>query len=151
MSGTTPGVVTFDYGKWAARYPELASSVGEPLAQAYFDNDVPVLFDNSPTSPVQDLTKRAALLNMIVAHVAALNAPLGGQAATPLVGRISSATEGSVTVQAEMAPPSERNAYWMQTKYGAAFWQATASLRLFQHVPAPQPVFDPRLPFTWRP
>ena len=149
MSGSTPGVVVFDYAGWSARYPELAAWVGQPLAQAYFDNDVAVLFDNSAASPVQDLTKRAALLNMIVAHVAALNAPLGGQASSPLVGRINSATEGSVSVQAEMAPPSNTSAYWMQTKYGAAFWQATASMRTFQHVAGPQPIFDPRQPFTW--
>jgi hypothetical protein len=120
------------------------------LAQAYFDQDCPLYLDNTASSPVPDLTKRAALLNLIVAHIAALNAPqANGQSASPLVGRISSATEGSVTVQAEMGPPSGTSAWWMQTKYGASFWQATASMRTMQYVPGRQPVFDPIGRFYW--
>ena len=33
-NGATPGVVTFDYAVWAARFPSLAANVEEPLADA---------------------------------------------------------------------------------------------------------------------
>jgi hypothetical protein len=149
MSGTT-GSVVFDYAAWSARFPELAPRVSQSLAQAYFDQDCPLYLDNTAASPVPDLGKRAALLNLIVAHIAALNAPqANGQAASPIIGRITSASEGSVSVQAEMGPASGTSAWWMQTQYGASFWQATVSLRTFRYVAAPQPVFDPIGAYYW--
>jgi len=140
MSGT--GIVVFDYTGWSVRYPELASTTIQALAQAYFDNDAVLFLDNSACSPVPDVTKRAALLNMIVAHIASLNSRTAdGQAASPLVGRITNASEGSVSVAVDMPAPDSA-AWWMQTKYGAAYWQATASLRTARYVPGCQPAFD---------
>lgn len=140
MSGT--GIVVFDYDGWAARYPELAGATDQALAQAYFDNDAVLYLDNSASSPVPDVAKRKPLLNMIVAHVASLNARTAdGQAASPLVGRITNASEGSVSVAVDMPAPDSA-AWWMQTKYGAAFWQATASLRTMRYIPGCQPGFD---------
>ena len=52
-----------------------------------------------------------------------------GAPAPAIVGRISSASEGSVSVSSEYkdsGSPSE--AFFTQTKYGAMFWQATAQL-----------------------
>jgi hypothetical protein len=139
MSGT--GVVIFDYAGWSARYPELAST-GQSLAQAYFDNDAMLYLDNTASSPVPDVNKRRPLLNMIVAHIAALNSPTAdGKPASPLVGRITNASEGSVNVSVDMPGPDSA-AWWMQTKYGAAFWQATASLRTMRYIPGNQPEFD---------
>lgn len=134
--------MTFDYTGWSARYPELAGSTGQALAQAYFDNDAVLYLDNTACSPVPDVNKRRALLNMIVAHIAALNSPTAdGQPASPLVGRITNASEGSVNVSVDMPGPDSA-AFWMQTKYGAAFWQATASLRTMRYIPGDQPAFD---------
>ncbi|MDE3023802.1 MAG: DUF4054 domain-containing protein, partial [Pseudomonadota bacterium] len=58
---------------------------------------------------------------------------VNGQAASPLVGRINSATEGSVSVTADMGAVTNTQAWYMQTKYGAAYWQASAPYRNFQY------------------
>lgn len=126
------GVVSFDYATWVARYPEFVG-VAEPLATLYF-TEAGLYLNNTPTSVVCDLDRRALLLNMLTAHIAALNAA----DASSLVGRISSATEGSVSVSAEYNVPGTA-AWFAQTKYGAAFWQATVAKRAFRYVPPPAP------------
>lgn len=53
-----------------------------------------------------------------------------------IVGRIASATEGSVSVAAEYdAPPNASQAWLIQTKYGAEYWSATAKYRTARYVP----------------
>lgn len=135
-------VVSFDYSSWALRYPELAASVPQPLAQQYF-NEATLYCDNTPCSIVTDLTMRAMLLNMVTAHIAALNAPLNGQASSPLVGRINTATEGSVSVGTQLDMPPGSAQWFAQTKYGLSFWQATAQFRSMRYVPGPVPITNP--------
>lgn len=141
-------VVTFAYTPWAARYPELAASVNSALATAYFA-EASLYCDNSDASPVADVTVRAVLLNMLTAHIAALNAPLNGQPSSPLVGRISQAAEGSVSVQTQMDLPPGSAAWFAQTKYGAAAWQAMAPYRQAQYFPGCPRVMDPYAPFGY--
>lgn len=133
MSGTT-GVVTFDYTGWAARYPELSAFISQSLATSYF-NEATMYLDNTAASVVTDYSvggARSTLLNMLTAHIAAMNSGVNGQTASPLVGRISGANEGSVSVQTEYQAP--RSASWyLQTKYGAAYWQASAQYRTMQY------------------
>lgn len=132
MSGT--GTVAFDAAGWAARYPEF-STVAPATAAAYF-TEACLYLDNTPGSVVQDTTARAVLLNMLVAHIAALNAvDANGNPVNPLVGRIASATQGSVNVSTDYAAPGSA-AWYSQTKYGAAFWQATNAYRQFRYFPA---------------
>lgn len=127
-------VVTFSYPGWIAQYPEFGF-VTAPQAQGYF-NQACLLVDNTTTSPVQDQTQLATLLNMATAHIASLFAPQNGQAPRGLVGRINSATEGSVSVQAEyIAPKTDSQAYWNQTPYGAQYWVATLQYRTGFFVP----------------
>ena len=128
--------VVFDYSLWSLRYPELSASVKATLAGAYF-TEATLFLDNTDASRVTDLGQRAMLLNMLTAHIAALNAPMGGQPSSPLVGRISTATEGSVTVNATMDLPPGSAQWFAQTKYGASFWAATAIYRTMLYVPSP--------------
>lgn len=131
-------VVTFDYAAWVMRYPEFSGSVQPGLAQAYFDEATGIL-DNTDSSNVTDTTVRLRLLNMLTAHIAALS----GCNASPLVGRIASASEGSVSVTAEYNGDN-RAAWFNQTKYGAAYWQAMRGLwQGPRYVPGFQPIFDP--------
>jgi hypothetical protein len=102
-----------------------------------------MLLDNSATSPVQDVGQRTAILNLITAHICALRQSLGGQPSSPLVGRISEATEGSVSVKAEMnvAPGSAQ--FWAQSKYGLQAWQMLLPFRSARYYPGPRRVFNP--------
>ena len=83
------------------------------------------------------------LLNMLTAHIAALNAPLGGQPSSPLVGRVSNATEGTVTVATDNQYPPGSVQWYQQTKYGAAFWAASAQYRTAIYAPGPRRSFEP--------
>lgn len=127
------GIVVFDLNGFRARYPEFAT-VSDGLLQDYFD-EATIYLNNTENSLVQDVTKRALLLRMLTAHIAALNAGVNGEAASPLVGRINSATEGSVSVTTDMGAVSGSAAWFMQTKYGASYWQATVNLRSFRYIP----------------
>ena len=130
------GVVSFDYTAWAMRYPELSASVAQPLAQLYF-NEATLYLNNTGASVVRDLCTRATLLNMLTAHIAALNAPLNGQASSPLVGRIATASEGSVSVGTDLQVPGSA-AWAAQTKYGLAWWQATLPYRSARYIRGPR-------------
>ena len=141
----TTGVVDFDYALWAARYPDLAGSVGAPLAGAYW-SEAGLYCDNTACSQVADATpggRRAMLLGMVTAHIAKLNATINGQVASDLVGRISSATEGSVTVAAQADYPPGSAQWFNSTRYGAAFWAATAANRTMRYVPGPVRSMNP--------
>ncbi len=61
-----------------------------------------------------------------------------------IVGRISDAAEGDVSVSSQWeAPPNANQAYFVQTKYGAQYWTMTAKYRTALFVPAPPGAYDP--------
>jgi hypothetical protein len=128
------GIVTFDPAAFKARYPEFAT-LSNTLLQAYFDEAALLYLDNTEASRVQQVERRGLLLNMLVAHIAQINAGSSTQPASPLVGRITTATEGSVSVSADMGAVPGTAAWFLQTKYGASFWQATAQFRTMRYVP----------------
>lgn len=80
---------------------------------------------------------------ILVAGVPNIQPPLG------IVGRVSDATEGAVSVSAELNTAPLTNpgqAYYSQTKYGFQFWQATARFRTALFLPAPPggtPIYGP--------
>lgn len=145
-------IVVFDITAFRERYPEFAT-VSDTLLNAYFV-EATVYLDNSDCSPVQDASVRAVYLNMLVAHIAALNSGVGGQKPSGLVGRISSASEGSVSVSTGDVPVSQASWWYLQTPYGASYWNATAQYRTFQYVPGSSPSLYPghyyRRPITRR-
>lgn len=133
----TAGVVTWDFSWFSARYPDLAAAAGPANAQFYFDA-AQMFLDNTPMSVVKDVATRQRLLGLLTAHVAALFSPVDGQPSGSLVGRITNASEGSVSVAADL--PSNPNSGWYeQTKYGALYWAATALYRRMRYYPGPQP------------
>ena len=72
---------------------------------------------------------------MLTAHIAKLFAPPTTGGSGGLVGRINSATEGSVSVQAAYSNKvSEQMAWFIQTQYGAMYWSATAPFRRARYV-----------------
>ncbi|MGZ8442549.1 MAG: DUF4054 domain-containing protein [Candidatus Binatia bacterium] len=124
-------VVVFDPAAFKTRYSEF-STVADGTLTAYF-YEATLYLNNSESSLVTDVTQRSVLLNMIVAHLAALHSGINGQAPSQLVGRITQASEGSVSVSADIGPISNTAAWWMQTKWGASFWQATAPYRTMRY------------------
>lgn len=151
MSGATQiaGPVKFDYQWFQRRYPELSEWVSPDAGLGYFELATGLL-DNRDGggdrpfcsalrgSPVTDIPTRQRLLGLLTAHIASLFAPLNGVASPPLVGRIASASEGSVSVSTEF-PMDPGAAWFQQTKYGALFWQLTQRYRMMRYYPARQP------------
>ena len=125
--------VVFNLAAFQARYPEFSGVSGANLGACFVE--ATLYMSNSDSSPVQDLTRRTLLLNMLTAHIAYLGGALSADGQPLPVGRVSSATEGSVTAQLEYAPPGTQ-AWFVQTGYGAAFWQATQNLRCFRYIPS---------------
>ena len=137
---------TFDYTKWVAMFPYMAS-VPEAVASGFFDV-AGLLFANDDCSPITDLDKRSVFLNYITAHLARLAGypvAAGGSAAPDgMVGRVTSATEGTVSISAGWAASvSNSEAYWLQTPEGATFWQMTRFLRTARYIAAPPRNFGP--------
>lgn len=152
------GPITFVYADWQAQFPEF-SGVTQPFAQAYFLR-ASQLCQNDANSPVNDATQLTYFLYLLTSHIAWLNAPQinglpntgGGGVPVSLVGRISSATEGSVSVTTTLDGISGQAAYYAQTKYGLEYWTATAQFRTLKYVPGPQrfPSFPGGGRFGWR-
>lgn len=138
-------VAVFDYTKWAAMFPYLAA-VPEPVAVGFF-SVAELLFANNDCSPLQDADKRLVFLNYIVAHLARLAgypAAAGGSAAPDgMVGRVSSATEGTVSISTDYGTVRESQAWWIQTQEGATFWQLTRFLRTATYIAPPPRYFGP--------
>lgn len=125
-------VVTFDPTGFLARYPEF-STVATASITACF-NEATLYLDNTDASLVADVTRRAVLLNMLTAHITAMNFGVGGESASQLVGRVSNASEGSVSVATDVLAQPGSAAWCLQTKYGYAYWQATRQYRTFQYI-----------------
>ncbi len=125
-------VVTLDYVNWAIYFPELAVYVSPTQAQAYCVEACTL--NQRATNYYTPGDRGYLLINLLTAHVAALRAPLGSPS-SPLVGRISNATEGSVTVAAEFKVPDGCPQYYAQTKYGVEAWVLMAPDRTMRYVP----------------
>lgn len=134
-------IVAFDIDAFRERYPEF-DSVSDTLLNAYFV-EATVYLNNTDTSPVTDVAVRAVYLNMLVAHLAAINSGVGGQASSGLVGRVTNASEGSVSVSVDAGPSSASSWWYMQTPYGAAYWQATLPYRTIRYLPGGSPSMYP--------
>jgi uncharacterized protein DUF4054 len=127
-------VVTFDLTAFRARYPQF-NTVDPDLLGLYFV-EAGLYCNNTDTSPVDNVTLRSMLLNMLTAHIAALNSGENGQPPSPLVGRLAQATEGSVSVSTDVgAVVAGSEAWYAQTRYGWAYWQATRSFRTMRYRP----------------
>lgn len=136
-------VVAFNYSAWALRYPEF-DNVSAQQAQMYW-NEATTYCRNDGGGPVGDANTQTIMLNQLTAHIAYLavgtagitpsGAQLGspGQAPSPLVGRVSSAGEGSVSVSVDNGSQPGSAAWFQQTIYGSAFWALASQFRSFQY------------------
>ncbi len=123
-------VVVFNPTAFKSFYP-LFAAVADAVLINYFDQAC-LYLSNTDASPVQDIARRTLYLNMLTAHTATLGGALSANGSPLPVGRTSQASEGSVSASFEYMTPGTQ-AWFTQTQYGAAFWQATSSLRGFRY------------------
>ena len=126
--------VVFDPTAFKARYPEFAAVPDATLTACFMEAGL--YLSNADNSPVRNLTRRAILLNMLTAHVAFIGGKLSADGMPRPVGRTSNASEGSVSAGFEYLTPGT-HAWFTQSQYGAAFWQATTNLRGFRYIAQP--------------
>jgi len=148
--------VVFDFTTWTTIYPEFAA-VSSVQGQSWFTRAT-FLCGDQACNPANSIPGALTnLLYLLTSHIAALNAPRDargnyaavGQAPSPLVGRVNSATEGSVSVGTDMGDAnagSPSQAWYMQTKYGAEYWAATAQFRTAVYAALPTVVPGPVYP-----
>lgn len=144
-------VASFDFNEWIALYPEFAGRVDAVRGGYYFDQAT-VLWRNDGTGPVSKTNTQKMLLYVLTAHLAQLFGPAkagGSPSSETLVGRIRSASEGTVSVEAEYSTTTTpTQAWYVQTKYGAEFWAMTAQYRNMRYCPGPTRQFAP-WPYGW--
>lgn len=138
-------VATFDPVAFVQLFPEFASV---PTARLVLMDQLAesTLLDNTGTGPVPTVTAQLNLLNLLVAHLLALFGPSvttggqgGGTASSPgaPVGRLNTAAQGTVSSGFDYNIPQNPSAPWyIQTKYGAMFWTATARYRSVRYITA---------------
>jgi hypothetical protein len=129
------GVVLFEPAVFKAAYPEFAT-ITDPVLSANFDLATLVLA-NSCRGAVQNAAKREQLLNLLVAHITQLRNGINGQPASGVVGQVTGATQGTVSVEAFAIPATLNQAWFSQTAWGLLFWTATASFRTMRYVAPP--------------
>lgn len=121
----TDNVVVFDPTKFRELYPEFSDFTDAQLQNFFYQAEM--LFNNTEKSCIKDLNRREALLFMIVAHIAQLKKNINSGNGT--VGRVASASEGSVSVSLDYGTVGNSERWWLQTPYGAQYWQFTAQYR----------------------
>jgi hypothetical protein len=133
------GVAVWNPGIFLARYGEFQTAYNaNPAKFAGYFSEAGLYLNNEPASPVRDVNRRLVLLNMLVAHISFLQGDLNADGQTRPVGRVSAAGEGSVNATFDYTPATIGSGAWFnQSQYGAAFWQATINLRGARYSPRP--------------
>ena len=128
-------VAAFNFDVWNASFPEF-SNISAVQAQAYWI-EATLIWRNDGGGPVQDAGQQGAILNLLTAHIAFLSVGINGNpspASQGLVGRVTSATQGSVSVSTELPPGIDP--YLAQSEYGVRYWRITAPFRTFVYRPS---------------
>jgi Protein of unknown function (DUF4054) len=147
-------VVTFNFETWTSMFPEF-SALTPTQGAAYFAR-AGLICGNEASNPINCDGNLSPLLYLLTSHIAWLSCPKDGNGnpaatgtpASQLVGRISNASEGSVSVQTEWnrSNPSSLEAYLIQTKYGAEYWAQTAQYRTARYLARPTIVVNGAYP-----
>lgn len=123
-------IAVLDLAAFRLAFKAFTTAPDDATIRSYFALGGEVWLRNDGTGRVRTVELQTQLMYLLTAHLCQLFSGPDGNNPSGLVGRISSATEGSVTVATEFE--STKNSAWFdQTPYGATFWQATASFRSF--------------------
>lgn len=137
------GVVTFDEAAFLVRFPQFSAyaAANPGMLQIVFNEVTALYINNTANSYVRDTGERSILINYAIAHILQLGgaaSPGGVGSTASQVGRVSSATEGSVSASLDMGSGSNNADWWLQSQYGASYWNATAKYRSFRYARAPR-------------
>lgn len=135
-------IVQFNYDGLVKMFPAMAP-VGPELLEVYW-TIATTMHANDGSGPIGSTSLQSSLLNMLTAHIAQLFAPkdpagnpsAAGNTTAGVVGRVQSATEGSVSIStAALEGFNTAQASWLgQTQFGAMYWAATAQFRTMRYV-----------------
>lgn len=131
------GVVVFDIAEFRELYPTINAT--DAQLEDYFAM-AETFLDNTNCSVVRDLKARKRMLYLLVAHIATLTGM--AEQGNNVVGRIGSATEGSVSVSLDYGTMGNNERWYLQTPWGAMYWQLTKKYRsaVYRLGLAPMPV-----------
>jgi hypothetical protein len=131
------GVVVFDPVEFRELYPSITAT--DAQLEDYFAMAESFL-DNTECSVVKDLGSRKRMLYLLVAHIATITGM--AEKGNPVVGRISNATEGTVSVSLDYGTMGNNERWYLQTPWGAMYWQLTKRYRsaVYRLGIAPMPV-----------
>lgn len=120
------GVVVFDLLKFRKLFPKI-STTDDQLDMFFVE--ACLLCNNTENSNIRNLQEREILLFLLTAHIATLQqrTDSGNEA----VGRITSASEGSVSVALDNGQTTHSEKWYQQTAYGARYWALTKRYRSF--------------------
>lgn len=131
------GVVVFNPAEFRLLYPSITAT--DEQLEMYFAM-AETFLDNTECSIVKDLDARKTMLYLLVAHIAVLSQQ--AENGNPVVGRISNATEGTVSVGLDYGTMGNNERWYLQTPWGAMYWQLTKKYRsmVYRLGIAPMPV-----------
>ena len=130
-------VVTFDsnvWSRWNAAYPEF-SNIDQGQAAGFWTL-AGLYHNNTGTGPVDDAAQQEALMGLLTAHIAFLRVGTAGNpsaASQGLVGRVSSASMGGISVSTDLQGMPGTAAWFSASPWGLSYWQATASYRTMHY------------------
>lgn len=147
-------IVAYDYAAWLVLYPQFSTTVTTSAqGQEYFDlatlycanvDGAIIPYDTTVSPPI--LT-RQRILYLLTAHIAQLmvGCVLGGSviAPGPIVGRVNSATQGSVSVGTDSLGLPGTAAWFAQTQWGLMAYQAMAGFRTARYRASPGRFYQP--------
>ncbi len=135
-------IASFNPATFVGRYPEFTAAYNaNPTLFASMFAEAGLYLNNTDCSVVQDVNLRGVLLNMLTAHIAFLSGVLTADGQPRPVGRVSAANEGAVGATFDFTPATPGSGAWFQqSAYGAAFWQATTCYRGMKYFAQPTQV-----------
>lgn len=129
--------VCLDLAEFHHQYPEVElKSIAPGVIDASWQVAVSIVGDDdsnsfAPFNPKKNEYERQTLLYLALAHLLKLRLNTISGANSGLTGRITSASEGSVSVTVEAFKADSLTAqWWSQTEEGALYWLLTAKYRL---------------------
>ena len=139
----TDGIVVFDIEEFRELYPAIQASDAQLMS--YFAV-AETFLSNTKCSVVKNLDARKKMLYLLTAHIAAITQQ--AESGNPTVGRIASATEGTVSIGLDYGTMGNNERWYLQTPWGAMYWQLTKKYRsaVYRLGIAPMPVQRAYLP-----